>query len=366
MSVERNQRDEQPFWSDVFDAIRDAAGSGEPEAPRAATSALDVDELIDRILAELVERPVVLVIDDLHELRSPDALTRLEHLLAHMPRSARLVLSARRDPTMRLHELRLAGDVAEIRGGDLRFSVDETCELLRRSGITLARAGAAELCERTEGWAAGLRLAVLSLRGHPDPGRFVAEFSGTDRAIGEYLMAEMLDRQASDVQAMLLRTSIVDRLTGELADLLTGSAGSDQMLLALDEANAFVVSLDTERTWFRYHQLLADFLRLELRRTSADEIPDLHRRAASWFADRGDVVEAVRHTVAAGDWPEAARLVADHSFRWVLDGDNGTIQAVLHAFPEGASRRPPRPGIGPRSSRAQQGPDRGSGARTSQ
>jgi len=165
----------------------------------------------------------------------------------------------------------------------------------------------------------------------------VAEFSGTDRAIGEYLMAEMLERQPSEVQSMLLRTSLVDRMNGELADLLAGRSGSERMLLELEDANAFVVSLDAQRTWFRYHQLLADFLRLELRRRLADEVPDLHRRAARWFADRGNVVEAVRHTVAAGDWPDAARLVADHSFRWVLDGQAGTIRAVLQAFPEGAS-----------------------------
>ena len=191
----------------------------------------------------------------------------------------------------------------------------------------------AALYQRTEGWAAGLRLAVISLSGHPDPERFVAEFSGTDRAIGEYLMAEMLERQPSEVQSMLLRTSLVDRMNGELADLLAGRSGSEQMLLELEDANAFVVSLDAQRTWFRYHQLLADFLRLELRRTLADEVPDLHRRAARWFADHGDVVEAVRHTLAAGDWPDAARLVADHSFRWVLDGQAGTIARCCRRFP---------------------------------
>jgi LuxR family transcriptional regulator, maltose regulon positive regulatory protein len=165
----------------------------------------------------------------------------------------------------------------------------------------------------------------------------VAEFSGTDRAIGEYLMAEMLERQPGDVQSMLLRTSIVDRVNGELADLLSGRLGSEQMLLGLEDANAFVVSLDPERTWFRYHQLLADFLRLELRRTLGDEVPGLHRRAAQWFAERGDVVEAVRHMLAGGDWPEAARLLADHSLSLTLDGREGTIGTLLRSFPEGAS-----------------------------
>src|SRR3954453_4706266 len=147
-------------------------------------------------------------------------------------------------------------------------------------------------------------------------------------------MAEMLERQPSEVQSMLLRTSLVDRMNGELADLLGGSSGSEQILLELEEANAFVVSLDAQRTWFRYHQLLADFLRLELRRTLADEVPDVHRRAARWFGDHGEIVEAVRHLLAAGDWPDAARLIADHTFRWVLDGQAGTISTVLQAFPE--------------------------------
>jgi LuxR family maltose regulon positive regulatory protein len=147
----------------------------------------------------------------------------------------------------------------------------------------------------------------------------------------------MLERQPSEVQSMLLRTSLVDRMNGELADLLTGRSGSEQMLLELEEANAFVVSLDAERTWFRYHQLLADFLRLELRRTMADEVPDLHRRAAQWFADHGDAVEAVRHTQAAGDWPDAARILADHLFTLTLDGQEGAIAVLLRSFPAGAS-----------------------------
>jgi LuxR family maltose regulon positive regulatory protein len=193
------------------------------------------------------------------------------------------------------------------------------------------------LSQRTEGWAAGLRLAVISLSGHPDPERFVAEFSGTDKTIGEYLMAEMLEHQPGEVQSMLLRTSLVDRVNGELADLLAGRSGSEQILLGLEDANAFVVSLDPQRTWFRYHQLLGDFLRLELRRRSADQVPDLHRRAAQWLADHGEVVEAVRHMLAAGDWPDAARLLADHLFGLTLDGQEGTIAALLQSFPAGAS-----------------------------
>jgi LuxR family transcriptional regulator, maltose regulon positive regulatory protein len=339
VSVDRGERDAQRFWSTVLAAIRRSTRATDRETKAPAIAAPEGDEVIDRVVAEVAEqvKPVVLVIDDLHELRSADALAQLERLLGTLPASTRVVLSSRRDPSFRLHQLRLAGEVAEIRAGDLRLSERETRELLAASGISLSDAGAAALYERTEGWVAGLRLAAIALSRHADPERFVAEFSGTDRAIGEYLMAEMLERQPGEVQRLLLRTSLVDRVNGELADLLTGRPGSERVLLELEDANAFVVSTDAQRTWFRYHQLLSDFLRLELRRSLADEVPELHRRAAQWFADRGEVVEAVGHMVAAGDWPEAARLVADHSFGWVLDHQAGTISAVLRCFPTGAS-----------------------------
>ncbi|HEY0533842.1 MAG TPA: LuxR C-terminal-related transcriptional regulator [Actinoplanes sp.] len=331
VSVERDEQSDQRFWSAVLDAV---GGS-----TRSAASTPGVDQLIDTVRSTIAghAEPVVLIIDDLHELRSADALTQLERFVSDLPGTASVMLSSRRDPPIRLHRLRLADAITEVRAADLRFTEGETRELLAGSAISLSGDGVTALHQRTEGWAAGLRLAVISLTGHPQPERFVADFSGTDRAVGEYLIAEMLDRQPDEVRHMLLRTSLVDRMNGQLADLLAGRSGSEQVLLALEDANAFVVSLDSQRTWFRYHHLLADFLRLELRRTHAGEVPSLHRRAARWFADRGEVVDAVRHTVAAGDWPDAARLVADHSFRWVLEGQAGTIRAALHAFPEGAS-----------------------------
>ena len=246
------------------------------------------------------------------------------------------ILATRRDLPLRLHKLRLAGDLAEIRAVDLRFTECETRELLKASGIALSEAGAAKLHQRTEGWAAGLRLAAISLASSTDPERFVAEFSGSSRTVAEYLLAEMLECQPAEVQRLLLRTSLLDRVNGELADLLTGRSGSERILLDLEDANAFVVSLDPARTWFRYHHLFADLLRLELRRRLPEELRVLHRLAAQWFNEHGEIVDSIRHTQAAGDWSDAARLLADHSFGLTLDGQAQTIQTLLRAFPPGA------------------------------
>jgi LuxR family maltose regulon positive regulatory protein len=338
VQVRRGQDDAQDFWLALLDAVRHASGVTSGAEPAAATPEFDASAMIDRVLSELADArgDITLVIDDLHELNSPKVLGQLTRLLMHLPVGVHAVLTTRHDLRLGLHQLRLAGELAEIRAADLRFTERETRELLAASGIALSEAGAALLHQRTEGWAAGLRLAVLSLAGHPDPERFVAEFSGTNRAVAEYLIGEMLDRQPGEVQDLLLRTCLLDRVNGELADLLTGRPGSERILLELEDANAFVVSLDPERTWFRYHHLFGDLLRLELRRTLPEEMPVLHRRAAEWFSEHGEVIAAIRHTQAAGDWPDAARLLADHSFSLTLDGHAQTIRALVRAFPPGA------------------------------
>jgi LuxR family transcriptional regulator, maltose regulon positive regulatory protein len=335
--VQRDQRDAQQFWLALLDAVRHATGANSGAELPVATPDFNGHAMVDRVLSELADAHggLTLVIEDLHELHSPEAPAQLTRLLTSLPPNVHAILTTRHDVRLGLHQLRLAGELAEIRAADLRFSERETRELLDASGIALSDAGAALLYQRTEGWAAGLRLAALSLAGHPDAERFVAEFSGSDRTVAEYLIAEMLERQPPDVQDLLLRTSILERVNGELADLLTGRPGSERILLDLEDANAFVESLDPERTWFRYHHLFADLLRLELRRTLPAEIPVLHRRAAGWFTRHGQVAEAIRHTQAAGDWPEAARLLADHSFSLTLDGQAQTMQALLRDFPPG-------------------------------
>jgi LuxR family transcriptional regulator, maltose regulon positive regulatory protein len=338
VQVQRDKQDAQIFWLAMLKAVRDLSGDPVGAEPPAASLDFSGVVMVDRILSELTGQTgrVSLVVDDVHELTSPDTFVHLTRLLTNLPGDVHAILATRRDLPLRLHHLRLAGQLAELRGSDLLFSKDETCALLDAAGITLSDAAVARLHERTEGWAAGLRLAVLSLTGHPDPERFVAEFTGSSRTVAEYLIAEMLERQPEDVQNLLLRTSLLQRVNGELADLLTGRPGSERILLDLEDANAFVVSLDPERTWFRYHQLFADLLRLEVRRILPDEMHALHRRAADWLADHGLIVEAVRHLQAAGDWPEAAALLADHSFAMMLDGQEETMQTLLEAFPRRA------------------------------
>jgi LuxR family maltose regulon positive regulatory protein len=341
VSVPPGQHDAQLFWLALLGAVRAASGGAGPPAPLdrpaplPAAPGFNGQAMVDKVRSECAAPgdPFVLIIDDLHELSSAEAAEQLTALLTSLPPDVHAVVATRRDPALRLHRLRLAGELAEIRAAQLCFTENETRELLAAAGIVLPDPVAAMLHQRTEGWAAGLRLAALSLAGHPDPERFVAEFSGSDRTVAEYLTAEMLERQPPEVQRLLLHTSVLDRVNGELADLLTGATGSERILLDLEDANAFAVSLDPGRSWFRYHHMISGLLRLELRRTLPAEIPRLHRVAAQWFAEHAETAEAIRHLQAAGDWTEAAQLLADHALSLTLDGQAGTVAALLRSFP---------------------------------
>ncbi len=335
--VASEERDTQRFWLSVLGALRQTAPGA--VLVRALTAAPDLDgwAIVERLLTDLAPLAdrIWLVIDDVHEL-GPDALRQLELLVLRAPPDLRLVLATRHDVRLGLHQLRLEGELTEIREPDLRFTVAEARALFAAAGVQLPDAALMSLQERTEGWAAGLRLAALSLTGHPDPARFAARFSGSERTVAEYLLAEVLDRQPDEVRRLLLRTSILERVNGELADLLTEDKGGERVLQDLEQANAFVISLNGPRSWFRYHQMLAGLLRLELRRRFPGQVPVLHRRAAEWFIQHGQVAEGIRHTQAAGDWPDAARLLADNAFSLAMDGHAQTVRALLRAFPQGA------------------------------
>jgi LuxR family maltose regulon positive regulatory protein len=245
-------------------------------------------------------------------------------------------LGTRHDLRLGLHRLRLEGELTEIRASDLRFTVAEARELLTAAGVELAEPTLEMMHDRTEGWAAGLRLAALSLSGHPAPERFAAEFCGTERTVAEYLLAEVLERQSAEVRRLLLRTCLVERVSGPLADALTGGSDGERILQELEAGNAFVMALDTARSWFRYHHLFADLLRLELRRTASGEVAALHRAASQWFAGHGYPVEAIRHAQGAADWGLATRLLADHWTGLYLDGQAATSHELLAGFPAGA------------------------------
>ena len=271
VAVGRYQQDPQQFWLSVLGALRQTApGSA---LIRELTAAPDQDgwAIVERLLQDLASQQdrLWLVIDDLHELGSDPAQRQLELLVMRAPPQLRFVLATRHDPQLGLHRLRLEGELTEIRADDLRFSLAEARELFEAARVKLSEPALGMLYDRTEGWAAGLRLAALSLAGHQDPERFAAEFSGTERTVAEYLLAEVLERQDEQVRRLLLRTSVLERVNGELADLLTGESGGERVLQDLEEANAFVVSLDAARSWFRYHHLFADLLQLELRRARA-------------------------------------------------------------------------------------------------
>src|ERR1700729_4313752 len=335
VSVGRGEQDPQRFWLSVLGALRTTvAGS---RLVRELTAAPDLDgwAVVERLLKDLapLQDRLWLVLDDVHELGSAEAQRQLELLLMRGPPELRFVLATRHDLRLGLHRLRLEGELTEIRTADLRFSLAEARALFGATGVELPEEALARLHGRTEGWAAGLRLAALSLAAHPDPERFAAEFSGTDRAVAEFLLAEVLDRQSEEVRRLLLRTSVAERVSGPLADVLTGRSGGERILQDLEQAGAFVVSLDAGRSWFRYHPLFADLLQLELRRTEPNERAALHRAAAGWLADYGHPVEAVSQAQAGGDWEMAGRLLSDCWLDLYLGGRGATLAGLLARFP---------------------------------
>jgi LuxR family transcriptional regulator, maltose regulon positive regulatory protein len=333
--VQGTERDPQRFWLSVLGALRETAAGSKLVRPLTPAPGLDGWAVVERLLTDLggLEDRVWLVIDDVHELRSDEALRQLELLVMRAPGELRFVLASRRDLQLGLHRLRLEGELTEIRAPDLRFTLEESRALFEAAGITLSDPALGLLYQRTEGWAAGLRLAALSLAGHPDPDRFAAEFSGSERTVAEYLLAEVLERQPEPVRRLLLRTSVLERVNGELADLLTGGSGGERVLQQLEQAGAFVAALDARRSWFRYHQLFADLLQLELRGSEQAGLPALHEAAAGWYADHGYPAEAVRHAQAAEDWGLAARLLSDHWVGLGLGGLGATAQELLARFP---------------------------------
>jgi LuxR family transcriptional regulator, maltose regulon positive regulatory protein len=338
VSVQDEDRDTQRFWTSVAEALRGTAAGSALVRPLTAAPDLDGWAVVERLLADLgsLRDRIWLVIDDVHALGSAETLRQLELLLMRAPAGLRFVLATRHNLRLGLHRLRLEGELTEIRAATLRFGREEAGALFEAAGVRLSESALALLHERTEGWAAGLRLAALSLTGHPDPERFATEFCGSERTVAEYLLAEVLERQSQEVRRLLSRTSMLERVSGPLADLLTEGSGGGRILQELEQAGAFVVAMDARRSWFRYHRLFADLLELELRHTESAELAALHGTAADWFAEHGFGVEAVHHAQAAQDWERVGRLLADHWLDITLNEQAATAHQLVTSFPADA------------------------------
>jgi LuxR family maltose regulon positive regulatory protein len=346
LSLDHGDNDPVRFWSYVLAALcRSDAVPADSGLRTLLPPSQGDDELMPLLLHGLDElaSPVVLVLDDLHELTEPRVLRGIEFLVRHAPPQLRLVLSTRADPPMSLHRLLVSGRLTQLRAADLAFTVGEVAELLAEYDYRsrLSDDDLAMLQARTEGWAAGLRLAAVSMQRQPDLHRFVTELAGDDRSLAGYLVSEVLEQQPAELRSFLLRTCVVGELSGELADALTGRDDGERILGRLERANAFVVALGSRREWYRYHPLFAELLRYELRREAPHEVTELRRRAARWYAARGLPVEAVQQAVAVRDWGYAAELIAEHGVGPALHGQGQAFRDLLDRLPADVARLEP-------------------------
>jgi LuxR family maltose regulon positive regulatory protein len=341
VSLEESDNDPTRFWSYLVAALRTV----EPGVGTVALEALGGPsvELERVVLASLVNDlatvgvPLVLVLDDYQLITGAICHQTLGWFLDHLPPAVHVVLSTRLDPPLALARMRAQGELAELRVGELQFSGEESSELLNGSmGLALAAEDVTRLAEQTEGWAAGLVLAGLSLRGRPDSSGFIAAFSGGDGHVADYLVAEVLERQPEELREFLLRTSVLKRLSGPLCDAVLETQASAELLRELEASNLFVVPLDDRRQWYRYHQLFADLLRLQLGAREPGLVPVLHRRAAAWHRQAGNVDEAIGHASAAGDLAEAGTLIARHWANHWLGGQRATVARWLDGLPDEA------------------------------
>ena len=276
-------------------------------------------------LAELAS-PVALVLDDYHLISNRHCHDQLEFVLLHLPRVTQIVLITRVDPPLPLGRLRAVGDLLEIRVPELRFVASEADALVRAvSAVQLDETDLTDLVQRTEGWPAGIYLAALSLRGHPSPSSFIRQFTGDNRFVGDFLVQEVLSRQPSEIRHFLCRTAILDRFTASLCDAVVGSANAAEIIDILERENLFLVALDDDRQWFRYHQLFGQMLLSQLAAAEPDLVPVLHRRASEWHQRWGSVEEAVVHALAGGDIAGAIDVVARN---WPGCIDTGRMRAL--------------------------------------
>jgi LuxR family maltose regulon positive regulatory protein len=347
VSLDESDNDPARFLSYLVAALRTVGGDIDegvlaslrsPEPP-------PVEAVAGALVNDLTEVPheVTVVLDDYHVIGSEPVHEVASFLIEHLPDKVHLVISSRTDPPLPLPKLRARSQLSELRAADLRFTPEEATTFLGDvMGLSLSAKHVATLEEITEGWVAALQLAALSMRDLEDVSGFVGSFSGSTRHVLDFLGQEVLETQPQGVRQFLLGTCVLERMSAPLCDALTGHSDGQAMLERLERENLFVVALDDERRWYRYHHLFADFLKTRLERESLERIKELHRRAATWYEWNGWTSEAVEHALAAGDVEWASRLVEYNALAFVLRGEGATMDRWLSALPAGLVRSRPR------------------------
>lgn len=339
LSLEESDNDPARFLAYLIAALaRVHPGFGESTLARLQSPQPPPEEvLLATLLNELeaIPTPSILVLDDYHDIRTPAIHQQLAFLLEHQPESMHLVLITREDPLLPLARMRARGQMLEIRGDHLRFSTQECVDFLQVvMGLPLSAEEMAALERRTEGWVAGLQLAGLSLQGHPDPAGFVAAFTGSSRFVLDYLVEEVVRRQPAEIQDFLVKTAILERLSGPLCAAVSGEAQSQEILETLEQANLFILPLDQSRSWYRYHRLFAELLRHRLRVARDLSQVDLHLRASRWFEAHHFLPEAIQHSLTAQDWERAGALVVQVNTDLLKRGEITTLLRWFDVFPQ--------------------------------
>jgi LuxR family transcriptional regulator, maltose regulon positive regulatory protein len=338
ISLDAADNDLVRFWDGVLAALQTIA----PNLGVAAQASLHSpgatvpDHVLPLLVNDLadISRPIVLVLDDYHLIENGEIHAAVELLVERLPAAVHLVISTRSDPPLPLSRLRARGQLTEIRAADLRFNVTEAGAFLNEVvGLELDAEEIERLHERTEGWAAGLQLAGLSLRGREDHREFIDSFAGDDQQIVDYLGFEILDHEPPDLREFLIQTSVLDRLSGPLCAAVTGNPEAELLLRRLERENSFVVALDSRREWYRYHHLFAELLRHELARTSPELVVELHRRASAWYRDADAIHEAIEHATAAGDFADAIELITGHWYEFLQRGRQATVAGWIDRLP---------------------------------
>ncbi len=347
LSLDESDQDPTLFWAyfiSSLQALRPDLGDSalallqSPQAP-------PIPAILTALINDITTLPgeFCIVLEDYHLIESPPIHEGLAFLIAHLPAQMHLVITTRADPPLPLARLRARDKLTELRANDLRFTAQEAAAFLTQvMGLDLSAEEVAALEKRTEGWIAGLQIAALSMQSHQDTREFIQAFSGSHRHILGYLADEVLNQRPKGTLDFLLQTSILERLCGPLCDAVTGGSGGQAILESLEHANLFIIALDNQGVWYRYHPLFAEVLQARLQQSQHERVPELHRRAGSWHAQQGMMDEAVRHTLAGADYEKAACLIENLAGNMLRQGSSASLIKWLDAMPEETVRASPR------------------------